>query len=204
MIEIESIEWLRVFILDYPLLKYLVLFFGPLLGGEFAIIAFAFLSAQGVVSLLLLVVLSFLAIFFSDAVWFFLGRTAVAQRIISHRHISPTAMIIFEAMRRTSGGNHLIALVLAKFMPGTRILMILYASKADLAFSKFALYNAVAIFLLLLVLIPIGFISGAGFTYLAEIFKNLYVSVGFVFLVIIIIISIHLWIKKQFIRSRNR
>ncbi len=201
---IESIEWLRVFILDYPSLQYFALFFGPLIGGEFVIISLAFFSAQGVVSLLLLVVLSFLAVFLSDAVWFFLGRTAVAQRIILHRHISPTAIIIFEAVRRTSRGNHFIALVLAKLMPGTRILMIMYMSKSDIVFSKFALYNAVAILIWLLVIIPIGFISGAGFTYLADIFKNLYVSVGFVFLVVIIIITIHLWIKKQFTRSRNQ
>ncbi len=201
---IDSIEWLRILILDYPSLQYLALFFGPLIGGEFVIIAFAFLSAQGVISLLLLVILSFLAVFFADAAWFFLGRTAVAQRIISHRHISPTAMIIFEAVRRASRGNHFIALVLAKLMPGTRILMILYMSKTDLAFNKFVIYNAVAILLWLLVVIPIGLISGAGFTYLAEIFKSLYVSVGFVFLIVIIIIVIHLWLKKQFTRSRNQ
>ncbi len=197
---IESIEWLRILILDYPSLQYFALFFGPLIGGEFVIIALAFLSAQSVISLLPFAILSFLAVFFGDAAWFFVGRTAVGQRIISHRHISPTATIIFEAVRRTSRGNDLIALVLAKLMPGTRILMIMYMSKSDLVFSKFALYNAVAILLWLLVVIPIGFISGAGFTYLAEVFKNLYVSVGFVFLVVIIILAIHLWIKRQFIR----
>lgn len=201
---IESIEWLRIFISDYPSLQYFALFFGPLLGGEFAIISFAFLSAQGVISLPLLAILSFLSVFLMDAILFFLGRTAVAQRIISHRHTSPTAMIIFEAVRRVSKGNHFTALVLAKLMPGTRILMILYASKSDLAFSKFALYNAGAIFLMLLILILIGFLSGSGFTYLAGIFKNLYVSAGFVFLVVFIIIIIHLWIKKQFIRSQNQ
>ncbi len=199
MIELESIEWLRVFILDYPLLHYLVLFFGPLIGGEVSIIVLAFLSAQGVISLLFLVILSFLAIFLADAIWFFLGRTAVAQRIISHRHISPTSTIIFEAVRRVSKGNHLVALVLAKLMPGTRILMIMYMSKSDLVFRKFVLYNAVATLFWLFIVISIGFISGAGYTYLAEIFKNLYLSVGFVFLVAIIIITIHLWIKKQFI-----
>ncbi len=201
---IESIEWLRILIFDYPSLQYFVLFFGPLIGGEFVIIALAFLSAQGVVPLLLLAILSFLAVFFSDSAWFILGRTAVAKRIISHRHTSPAIAVIFEALRRASRGNHLVALVLAKLMPGTRILMIMYMSKSDLVFSKFALYNAVAIFLWLLVVIPIGFISGAGFTYLAEVFKNVYVSVGFVFLVVIIIIGIHLWIKKQFIRSRSQ
>ncbi len=201
---IESIEWLRIFILDYPSLQYFALFFGPLLGGEFVIISFAFLSAQGVVSLLLLVVLSFIAVFFADAIWFFLGRTTVAQRIISHRHVSPTAVIIFEAIRRASRGNHFIALVLAKLMPGTRILMIMYMSKSDIVFRKFVLYNAVAILIWLLVIISIGFISGAGFTYLAEIFKNVYISVGFVFVIIIIIIAIHLWIKKQFTRERNQ
>ncbi len=197
---IESIELLRILILDYPLLQYPLLFFGPMFGGEVVIIAFAFLSAQGVLSLFLIAILSFLAVFLMDAVWFFLGRSAVAKWIISHRHVSPTAVIIFESVRRVSRGNHFIALVIAKLMPGTRILMIMYMSKSDIVFKKFALYNTAAILIWLLIIIPIGFISGTGFTYLAGIFKHLYVSVGFVFLVVIIIIAIHLWIKKQFIR----
>ena len=61
-----------------------------------------------------------------------------------------------------------------------------------------------ATFIWLLVVIPIGFISGLGFTYVAEVFHNLYAGAGFILLIILIIVVLQLWLKKIFIRMRDR
>src|SRR3989338_2372267 len=45
---LEAIEWLRMFIFTYPSLGYVIIFFGAAFGGEMAMIALAFLAAQGV------------------------------------------------------------------------------------------------------------------------------------------------------------
>ena len=55
-----------------------------------------------------------------------------------------------------------------------------------------------AIILSLLVLISIGYFSGLGFTYLADIFNNIYVAIGFILLIIVIIVAAQLWLKKRF------
>ncbi|MSU44858.1 hypothetical protein EXS45_01610 [Candidatus Nomurabacteria bacterium] len=201
---IDSIEWLRIFIFDYPSLQYLTIFLGAALGGEIAIFTLSFLSAQGILSPVALVMFSFLGTLSSDSFWFLLGKTNTAQKIISHRYAHSAVSTIAEVVRRVSRGSHLLALIFAKFLVGTRIVMLLYISKTEFLFNQFICYNAVATLLWLLVVVPIGFFSGLGFTYVAEIFHNLYAGVGFIFLVLIIIVLVQLWLKKIFIRMRNQ
>ncbi|TSC77633.1 MAG: hypothetical protein G01um101424_256 [Parcubacteria group bacterium Gr01-1014_24] len=200
---IESIEWLRMFILDYPSLEYIIIFFGTGFGGEFALLPLGFLAAQGVISILPLIVLSFLGTFFSDTLWFLLGRTAIVKNMISHRYANTTVSVINEAISRMSRGSHSTALIIAKFIVGTRVLLIMYVSTTNIRFQQFIRYDTVAIFLWILVVIPIGFLSGLGFTYFAEILENLYAAIGFILLVIIIIIMLEIWLKKIFTRMRK-
>lgn len=194
----EYVEWLREFILNYPALQYLLVFVGTALGGEFLLIAFAFLSAQGVISPAMLALFGFLGTFSSDVVLFLLARTTFFHNIISHRYAHRTTSIIVEAVRRVSRGNHFLALVIAKFLVGTRIVIILYADKTDITFKNFFYYNAIATVVWVLVVIPIGFLLGLGFTYLAEVFQNLYAGIGLVLCFIIIVIMAELWLKKIF------
>jgi membrane protein DedA with SNARE-associated domain len=76
-------------------------------------------------------------------------------------------------------------------------------SKTDLGLKKFARYDAVAVIAWLLVVIPIGFISGLGFTYLAEAIHNLYIEIGLILLIIFIIIIIQIWLEKMFVKKET-
>lgn len=201
---IDSVEWLRVFIVDYPSLQYLTIFLGAALGGEVALFALSFLAAQGIISPYALVALSFFGTISSDSVWFLLGRTKTAIKIISHRYANSTITAIAQAVKKVSRESHLLALIFAKFLVGTRIVMLLYISKTEFSFKQFICYNAVATVSWLLVVIPIGFLSGLGFTYIAEVFHNIYAGVGFVFLILIIIVFLQIWLKKLFIHMQNR
>ncbi|MDP2789473.1 MAG: hypothetical protein Q8O46_05570 [bacterium] len=201
---VEYIEWLRALILNYPLLQYIIIFLGAAFGGEIALFVFSFLAAQNVISMTFLVLLSFLGVLASDSMWLFLGKTRFMQKIILHRYANPTISLIALAIEKVSRGNHMLALVFVKFLIGTRIVMLLYISNLPLSFLKFLRYNALATLLWLLVVIPIGFISGLGFTYIAKVSENLYAGVGFVLLILIIIVALQIWLKKTFIHMRDR
>lgn len=192
-----SLEWLHAFILHYPSFQYAIIFFGAAFGGELALLTLAFLSAQGILPIFPLMALSFLGTFSSDMLWFVIGRTTLAKRIISHRYASPTILIITQAVDRVSRGNRLVALILAKFLVGTRVVLIMYVSKTDLELRRFFRYDTVAVFLWLAVVIPIGFISGLGFTYLAEVFHNLYIAAGLILLVLFMIAIIQIWFENK-------
>ncbi|OGI59513.1 hypothetical protein A2814_03205 [Candidatus Nomurabacteria bacterium RIFCSPHIGHO2_01_FULL_38_19] len=196
---IESIEWLRVFIFNYRSLEYIIILLSTAIGGELALFALGFLVAQGILPLFPSVIISFLGAFAPNILWFLLGNTDIVNKIISHRYASTTISTIVQTIVRISKGNHFVALIITKFLVGTPPILVMYINKADLKFKQFLYYETPAVILSLLVIIPTGFISGLGFIYLADIFHNLYVAIGFILSVIIIIMAVQLWFKKVFI-----
>ncbi|MEK7190209.1 MAG: hypothetical protein AAB661_00380 [Patescibacteria group bacterium] len=198
---IDSIEWLRIFISDHRSLEYIIIFFGTAFGGEPVLFIFAFLAAQKVISTFSFIILSFLGTFFSNTLWFFLGKTKTVDRIISHRYTNATISVVNEAVCRVSQGSHLVGLILAKFLFATPITLTMYVHKTGLGFKTFIYYESIAVALSLLFYIPIGYVSGLGFNYFAEILQNLYGAIGFVVLMVIIIIMIQLWLERTFVKK---
>ena len=123
------------------------------------------------------------------------------KKVISHRYANTTVSIINEAVGRVSRGNHLVALIIAKFLVGTRVLLIMYVSTTQISFGQFMRYDLLAILIWIIVVIPIGFLSGLGFTYLAKILNNIYAAVGFILFVIFIVIIVEVLLKKSFTRK---
>lgn len=193
---IESIEWLRMFMLDNPSFSYLVIFFGIAFLGESLLLVFGFLAAQGVISIFTLVLLSFSGTLFSNTIWFLLGKTVAVARIISHRYADNTISIIMQAIYRASKGSHLGAFIIIKFLFGTPFLLIMYTNKTDLSFKDFIFYEILVIFLWLIIIVPISLASGFGFTYFSGIFRNIYSAIGFVLFFIMSIFIIKLWLQK--------
>lgn len=198
---IESVQYLHTLILNHSFFQYVIVFFGAAFGGELALFAIAFLTAQGVLSLFSLVTLSFLGTFSSDILWFLLGRTVMIKKIISSRYANGAISILVQAVDRVSRGNRFLALIIAKFLVGTRILLIMYVSKTDLGLRRFIHYDAIAVLLWLAVIIPIGFVSGLGFTYLAEIFNNLYIEIGLILFILFIVVIIRIWFERIFTKK---
>ncbi len=200
---VHSIEWLRVIFLDFPILKYVLVFLGTALGGEFALITFAFLSAQGLISLYTLIPLSFLGTYSSDLLWFIVGRTKYFSSMIEHRYASGPVRVVTEMIKRISRGSNFLALVFAKFLFGTRIITIIYVSKTEFALKKFLHYNSYAVTLWVAVVIPIGYASGLGFTYLAHVFKNIYSALGFLLLALALITLLEIWIRRLYTPTKE-
>jgi len=197
----EFLESLRLLIQDHRSLEYSIIFLGTVFGGELALFSLGFLVAQGVVSTLPAVIVGFIGSFFPNILWFWLGKTNMAEKIVTHRYAHTTASSITEAVQLASKNNHLMAIIIAKFMVGTPVILTLYVSKTKLRFKEFMGYQSIALLLSLLFLIPIGFLSGLGFTYFSRILENIYASIGFFLLIIIVIIMIQTWIKKKFAKS---
>lgn len=194
-------EWFSLFVFDYPSLQYVIIFLGAAFGGELAFFALSLLAAQGLFPLHVLISLGFLGTVSSDILWFLCGKAAFFKKIISYRYAHSTVSVLAEAIDRISRGNRLIALIFTKFLVGTRIVLIMYLSKNNLELRRFIAYDSVAAIIWLLVVIPIGFVSGLGFTYLAEIFNNLYVELGLLLLFLFIVSIIQIWFEKIFIKK---
>lgn len=196
-----GVEWIVSFIASYPLLKYLIVFLGAGFGGEVAVISLAFLSAQGVFSPVSLFVVSFSGTLCADSLWFLLGRTKTAEKIVGHRYAINTIVVIFEAIKKISRGSHLLAFIFAKFLIGTRIVVIFYVSKTRIILKKFLQNDIPAIIIWLFTLGLIGYLSGLGFNYISGILKNIYAGIGFVVLILIVFTVLQIWMKKIFTKE---
>ncbi|OGI58409.1 hypothetical protein A2727_00130 [Candidatus Nomurabacteria bacterium RIFCSPHIGHO2_01_FULL_37_110] len=199
----ESIEWLRLLIIDHRSLEYIIVFFGALLGGELALFTLGFLAAQKILSIFPVFILSFLATYPSNILWFLLAQTDTVRKIVAHRYANTTISIISEAVNKISRGNHYIGLIFAKFLVGTPIILIMYVNKNRLSLKEFFIYETPAVLLSLLVIIPIGYLSGLGFSYLADIFNNLYAAIGFIIFIAIVVAVAQSWLKSKFTNIEN-
>lgn len=192
----HSVESLRILFSEYAVLKYFVVFLGTALGGEFFLITFSFFAAQGLVSLYALVPLAFLGTYCADLTWFLLARTKRLEQIFEHKYASPAVYVITGVIRRVSHGSHFLALVFAKFLWGTRIITIIYVSKTKVTLKKFLHFNSYAVLLWIAVVIPMGYASGLGYTYVGHVFKSIYASFSFLLLVVGGLTILHYFVKK--------
>ncbi len=195
---LESIEWLRAFILNYPSFEYFVIFAGSVLGGEPALFLLGFLAAQGIVGVVPIILLSYIGAFVPNAIWYFLGNTNLMKNLSSHKYTTETVTLITDAVERASRGSHLLALIIIKFLVGTPVLLVMYTSRKRLTPKEFFCYQSVATFLSVLVIMPAGYLSGRGFVYFAQVFENVYVAIGFILVILIGIFALQVWFEKRF------
>lgn len=197
----DFVDWVRVLLDNYPTFEYLIIFFAAGFGGELAIITLGFLSAQGVFPLASFASVAFLGTLSADMLWFWMGKTVIVNKILSHKYTNSTVVLISEAIKKVSGGNHLLAMIFAKFLVGTRAVLIMYVAKTGISFKKFVLYNGISVLIWLSVVIPIGYVSGLGFTYLSQIFENIYAGIGFVLLIALGLVFLQIGLKKYFTKE---
>lgn len=198
---VDSVEWLRTFIAHYPTLQYIVIFLGAGFGGEAGVIVLSFLAAQKIFPFLPFFLVSFLAMIVTDTFWFMLGRTSLVSRMLSHRYATNTVQILTQAVHKMSRGNHLIALILIKFIVGTRVVLIFNFSRTTMTLKYFLRHNFIAIFIWLVAVIPIGFFAGLGFTYFSHILENIYAGIGFLLFVAFVVLILQAYLKKIFTRE---
>lgn len=201
---IESISWLRELILNHTAFQYLIIFLGAAFGGELGIITLSFLAAQNIFPLAPYLFVGFLGILFSDSLYFFLGKTNIVRKIIDHRYASHTIEAIIEAINQISRKRHVLAFILAKFVIGTRAVIIMYVSKVGLSWGGFMRHNILAIIIWFSLMHIIGYLSGLGFAYFSKILENIYAAVGFVLLVLVILFILQIRLKKVFVKEEEK
>ena len=79
--------------------------------------------------------------------------------------------------------------------------MFLLISQIYPSYRKFAQHNIVAILVWLLVMIPVGYFAGLGFSFISRSLNNIYAGMGFILLVLIALVMLQIWFKKRLIRK---
>lgn len=189
--------WLSNFI---PLLSFLAPIIG---GGEFGIIAVAFLFVDSSVRFFVVAFFSALSMISIDSIWFFIGRSKLFLRFREWKKISAQYRNLERNIERLSNGRDLIIISLAKILVGTRILLILYLSGRSISFRKYLEYNVLVNFLWAILLVFIGVMASKGFNSIIAIFRNVQAAITFLIVFFVVIYIFQRWLSQRLMKKQE-
>lgn len=175
----------------------IAIFLGTFFFGESVVIAAAFLAGQGIWSVWIVFILSFLGTIISDSLWFTGGsgiKKFASKKITTNTHSIKHTL---QAIERITNGKTFLSLLFIKFLYGTRIITIFYLASQKFPFRKFLLYNTLGTIIWLIIMITVGWLLGQGVKLIMVDFT--YIEFAFLGLVIIIMCIKFLikWITKK-------
>ncbi len=173
-----------------------LIFFGSFFFGDTVILSLAVLSAQGVISIYLLILFGFLGTILSDTIWFYAGSYLLNNKSSFKEKVKKYDRLI-SSVNRITGKRPFLFLLFAKFMYGTRIFFIAYLSIKKLRYPVFLLFDALGTMIWLFALTMIGWLAGKGITNLIPILKKgEYLLTTIILLAIIMRVATG-WISKR-------
>ncbi len=173
------VEGLLMFFVAYP---FSVSFAGAFFGGEETILALAFLSGQDMVPVWSVFLACLLGTFSSDSMWFFFGRSRLMTRALAWRWVARAYKEVDRLYVSLTRYGTFLALLIGKFIYGTRIATIAYLSRERMTFKRFSAFNAAIIAVWSGIVISVGWLAGRGFSKAINVFQDVEKGVFLLFL----------------------
>lgn len=135
----------------------------------------------------------------SDTLWYLFGVHLLAR--FSHvRFFKRERQKISLYLDRLVGKRPLMALIMVKFLYGSRIAMILYAATRGIPFWTFTLFNSIGAVIWLLVFIPLGYAAGRGIGAAFPYLDAIPTAIGVLIASFIVFRIITIWTEKKVAR----
>lgn len=163
------VEVLVTFIAFYP--KSIAFLSGFI--SEELILFLAILAAEEKKLFWTITFFSFMGVVFHDALICLLGRTKVFGRFAKRMELKENNKGLVQFLEKMGGGHYLLPLALSKFIYGTRIALIFYVSNKYHKFSKFFFVNTIALLVWFIVMMPLAWLAGRGFSELIHYARGL-------------------------------
>lgn len=166
-------------------LEWPIVFFGAIIFGDAFILSCGYVAGQGLWSAWDIFWLALVGTIVSDLLWFWFGPYALRQ---THRwkKMKDKHQKLVVALQHYTGRRPFLALVVIKFLYGTRILTIVYLSSIRVRFSTFLMFDILGTGLWLVVMLGVGWLAGQGIANLIPAVQNVeYVLTGVVAVAIV-------------------
>ena len=176
---------------------FIVAFILVLFGGEPMVLTLSFLaSTKDIFELWELIVIGFSTALLAEIFWFLLARSPWAK-LLDKKYIESKVVSDFHNyFGKIERNRPLRLLFLTKFISGMQIFVIIYLSRKGLNFVLFLKYCIIVNLFWTPVVTLVGWSGGKGFTFLYDLFQNLHLVLGIVFLVVVV-----LYIASRFFRK---
>ncbi|MBL8157977.1 VTT domain-containing protein [bacterium] len=136
-------------------------FAGAFFFGDSVILTAAYVAGQLSWSPIPLFLAALLGTVLSDTLWFLFGAKLLS-RFNDAKFLKKEREKMSGFVQRLVGERPLPALIMVKFLYGSRVAMILFVASRGMSFTTFSFFNAIGSIIWLLVFIPLGYFAGKG------------------------------------------
>ena len=181
--------------------KFPALFFGGFFLGETVIIPAAFLAGQNILSLSEVFWLTFLGTVSADVLWFLVGPFLwkVAHRFET---ISTKSEAVLKRLDELYANQPLRALLVSKFVFGTRFLTVIYLSFERVSALRFLVMNFLSTLLWLTTIAALGWLAGESIINLLPIISDVKYAFLFIVLLVIALKLAPIWFQKKIMHEK--
>jgi len=187
------IEFLTTLLTTYQVPS---IFIGAFFFGDSVILTGAYLAGELAWSPVPIFLAALAGTIVSDTLWFFFGKY-FASRFSEVKFLKKEREKMSGFIARLVGERPWQALIMVKFLYGSRVAMILYCAASGISFWSFSLFNAIGAVVWLLVFIPLGYLAGMGVSQVAPYIDALPAALAVLVISYIIFRIITVWMEKK-------
>ena len=163
------------------------------------ILAGASLKDLGIIALF-----GFIGAIIHDCAIYFIADSNIMKKFNKKIKFSKRNKGLMLFMERLGNGGYFKPLALSKFIYGTRVGIIFYAVHKEKKFRDFMLYNTLAVLIWFVVMVPMGWLAGRGFSGLLEIVNGVEKILAATILVVVIIYIARRLLSKKIKKSTRK
>lgn len=175
-------------------------FLGAFFFGDSVILTSAYLAGQLQWSVVPIFLAALLGTIISDSLWYFFGaylNSRFAGRFSNVKFLQKERAKMSGFIERLVGERPFLALIMVKFLYGSRVAMILYAASRRLHLGLFTLFNTLGAIIWLLVFVPLGYFAGRGVSHAVPLMEALPAALVVLVISVIVFRIVTIWMEKK-------
>ena len=181
---------------------FLVSYLSALFSREGAALILSFLSSQGVVNFYTFFLFFYLGVLTYDFVIFkFISRSRFFNKIIKFLDRKRGVKKIRKELNHFMKNNLFFSMILAKFLYGARITILLLLGREKSNFPRIFFYDILLTFVWLSIISSIGWFAGKQFDSVMDTFKNFELTISIFVLIFVLYYILKIFISKRIIKK---
>ena len=177
-----------------------VILFSPLAGflSEdilLFLVVIASLNNASIWSFFIISILGFIGILVHDILLYYLSNREIINKLDRRFRFSKGYLTSF--INQFSGIHYITPLIFSKFIYGIRTAAVILVSKKEKKFTNFLFYDSIATLVWLIIMFPLGWLTGQGFSFLIKATRNIEYILAIVFVLFIIIYLVSKIFKRK-------
>lgn len=181
---------------------YLISFLAGFL-SEDLLLLLAIASGGSRLDFFALCIFGFIGVVIHDTVIYVFAHIPLLKRWIMRMEQKESHKPLVRFIERLGRGDYVIPLCISKFIYGTRVALILYFGHKEKRFWRFFCVNTFAVFLWFLVMMPIGWLAGRGFTQVLGVVRGVEKALGMFVVFIVLAVILNAFFKRVLLKIRH-